>query len=98
MNMRDYPTLHFDTNESKDPFYKLFLNYNLSISDMLDSLSCSFTFISFLTTSYFLALICVLMRLLINANSGIFSAISWREQVNFQLDDDEVRFVLYQHA
>jgi hypothetical protein len=30
----------------------------------------------------------------INANS----AISWREQVNFQKDDDEVRFVLYQHA
>jgi hypothetical protein len=27
-----------------------------------------------------------------------FSAISWREQVNFQWDDDEVRFVQYQHA
>jgi uncharacterized membrane protein len=27
-----------------------------------------------------------------------FSAISWREQVNFQWDDDEVRFVLDQHA
>jgi hypothetical protein len=26
------------------------------------------------------------------------SAISWREQVNFQSDDDEVRFVLDQHA
>ena len=26
------------------------------------------------------------------------SAISWREQVNFQWDDDEVRFVLDQHA
>ena len=26
-----------------------------------------------------------------------FSAISWREQVNFQLDDDEIRFVLDQH-
>jgi hypothetical protein len=25
-------------------------------------------------------------------------AISWREQVNFQWDDDEVRFVLDQHA
>ena len=25
-----------------------------------------------------------------------FSAISWREQVNFQWDDDEVRFVLDQ--
>jgi hypothetical protein len=27
-----------------------------------------------------------------------FSAISWREQVNYQWDDDEVRFVLNQHA
>ena len=27
-----------------------------------------------------------------------FSAISWREQVNFKWDDDEVRFVLDQHA
>ena len=27
-----------------------------------------------------------------------FSSISWREQVNFQRDDDEVRFVLDQHA
>ena len=27
-----------------------------------------------------------------------FSAISWREQVNFQLNDDEVLFVLDQHA
>jgi hypothetical protein len=27
-----------------------------------------------------------------------FSAILWREQVNFQLYDDEVRFVLDQHA
>jgi len=26
------------------------------------------------------------------------AAISWREQVNFQWDDDKVRFVLYQHA
>ena len=26
------------------------------------------------------------------------SAISWREQVTFQRDDDEVRFVLDQHA
>jgi hypothetical protein len=32
--------------------------------------------------------------LLFNANS----AISWREQVNFQEDDDEVPFVLDQHA
>jgi len=27
-----------------------------------------------------------------------FSAMSWREQVNFQCDDDEVRFVLDHHA
>ena len=27
-----------------------------------------------------------------------FTAISWREQVNFQWDDDEVRFVLDQHT
>ena len=27
-----------------------------------------------------------------------FSALSWREQVNYQLDDDEVRFVLDQPA
>jgi biotin synthase-like enzyme len=27
-----------------------------------------------------------------------FSAISWREQAKFQWDDDEVRFVLDQHA
>jgi hypothetical protein len=26
------------------------------------------------------------------------SAISWREEVNFQWDDDEFRFVLDQHA
>jgi len=36
--------------------------------------------------------------LLFNANSANFSAISWREQVNFQWDDDEVRFALDQHA
>ena len=36
--------------------------------------------------------------LLFNANSAIFAAISWREQANFQRDDDEVRFVLDQHA
>jgi hypothetical protein len=36
--------------------------------------------------------------LLLNANSAIFSAISWREQVNFQWDGDEVRFFLDQRA
>ena len=37
--------------------------------------------------------------LLFNANSAIFStAMSWREQVNCQWDDYEVRFVLDQHA
>ena len=29
---------------------------------------------------------------------SILLAISWREQVNFQTDDDEVRFELYQRA
>jgi hypothetical protein len=28
----------------------------------------------------------------------VFSAISWREQINIQWDDDQVRFVLDQHA
>ena len=33
-----------------------------------------------------------------SANSAIYLAISWRVQVNFQWDDDEVCFVLDQHA
>jgi hypothetical protein len=36
--------------------------------------------------------------LLLNVNSAIFPAIAWREQVNFKRNDDEVRFVLDQHA
>jgi hypothetical protein len=36
--------------------------------------------------------------LLLNANSAISSAISWREQVNFQWDDAEVRCFLDQHT
>jgi hypothetical protein len=36
--------------------------------------------------------------LLFNTNSVILHAISWGEQVNFLWDDDEVRFVLDQHA
>ena len=36
--------------------------------------------------------------LLFNAKISNFSAISWREQVNFQWDDDGVHFVLDQHA
>jgi anti-anti-sigma regulatory factor len=38
--------------------------------------------------------------LLFNPNSLLinFSAVSWREQVNFQWNDVEVRFVLDQHA
>ena len=35
--------------------------------------------------------------LLLSANWAICSAISWQEQVNFQSDKDEVRFVLEQH-
>jgi hypothetical protein len=36
--------------------------------------------------------------LLFNAKWTIFLAISWREQVTFQNNDDDVRFVLDQHA
>ena len=36
--------------------------------------------------------------LLLTPNQQLFSYISWQEQVNFQWDDDEVRFVLDQHA
>jgi hypothetical protein len=36
--------------------------------------------------------------LLFNANSAMFFAILWWEQVNFRWADDEVRFVLDQHA
>ena len=35
---------------------------------------------------------------LFDANSAIFPAIFWREQVNFQWADDDVRFVLDQHT
>ena len=33
-----------------------------------------------------------------NAKLSNFSAISWRDQLNFQWDNDEVRFVLDQHS
>ena len=33
-----------------------------------------------------------------NAKSAFFPATLWREQVNFQWDDDEARFVLDQNA
>ena len=36
--------------------------------------------------------------LLLMPNQKFFSYVSWQEQVNFQWDDDEVRFVLDQHA
>jgi hypothetical protein len=36
--------------------------------------------------------------IVVERQSSNISAISWREQVNFQWDDDEVRFVLDQHA
>jgi hypothetical protein len=36
--------------------------------------------------------------LLLNANASNISAISWRKQVDIQWDDDEVHFVLDQHA
>jgi hypothetical protein len=35
---------------------------------------------------------------LFNVNSANFAAISWREQVNFQKDDNEIHFALDQHA
>jgi hypothetical protein len=39
------------------------------------------------------------IQIIIQGNfSAICTSISWREQVNFQLDDDDVRFVLDQHA
>jgi hypothetical protein len=41
---------------------------------------------------------CVSEWLLFNPNSATFLAISWWEQVNLQWDDDEVHFVLDQHA
>jgi hypothetical protein len=44
---------------------------------------------------------CKLIPLLqtnINRIDVNFTAISWREQVSFQWDDDEVHFVLDQHA
>jgi hypothetical protein len=36
--------------------------------------------------------------LLFNANTAIFLATSWREQLNFPWDDDEVRFLLDQQV
>jgi hypothetical protein len=36
--------------------------------------------------------------LLLTANQQFFSYVSWQGQVNFQWDDDEVRFVLDQHV
>ena len=40
-------------------YYKLFLYYTLCLSVMLDTLSCSYTSISFLTTSCSFTLLCV---------------------------------------
>ena len=39
-----------------------------------------------------------LIVLVFNTTFSNISAISWREQVYFQRDDDEVRFVLDQHT
>jgi hypothetical protein len=46
MNMRDYPILHL---RHKYLHYKLFIYFNLCLSVILDSLSCSFTSILFVT-------------------------------------------------
>jgi hypothetical protein len=58
MNMRDYPTLHLDTIKVKEQLVvRKDMDVNeherlsLCLSVMLDCLSCSFTSISFLTTS-----------------------------------------------
>jgi hypothetical protein len=40
----------------------------------------------------------IFLFIVVQRKRSNFSAISWREQVNFQWDDDEVRFVLDQHA
>jgi len=48
-------------------------------------------------SSCFLSLEWVSEWLLFNASNSAISAWSRREQVNFQWDDDEVRFVLDQH-
>jgi hypothetical protein len=40
-------------------YIQLFLYFNMCLSVMLNSISCSFTSISFLTTSYSFTLICV---------------------------------------
>ena len=37
-------------------------------------------------------------RLLFNANSAIFQLYHGKDKLNFQWDDDEVRFVLDQHT
>ena len=36
--------------------------------------------------------------IVVQRHLGNFSALSWREQVSFQLDDDEVYLILDQHA
>jgi hypothetical protein len=69
----------------------LFLYFKLFPSVMLDSLSCSFPFISYLINSAAEAVSDCWLTL-------IQPLMSWREQVNCQWDDDEVRFVLNQHS
>jgi hypothetical protein len=56
-----------------------------------------FYFYQILNTFHKLKSARVSERMMFNTNSAIFS-ISWREQVNFERNDDEVRFVLDQHA
>jgi hypothetical protein len=56
--MREYPILHLETNESKETAcskkrYKLYLCLNV----ILDTLSCSFTFVSKCNIGYSLMFI-----------------------------------------
>ena len=61
------------------PFFQLHLYYNMYV----------------ISTTNLLSWNGVSERLLFDANSAFFSYINkWREQVNFQWNDDEVRFVL----
>ena len=56
-------------------------------------------FPTLMINAYVLTIDCIVIEwLLLSANSAISSAISWRDQDNFQWNDDEVGFVQDQHA
>jgi hypothetical protein len=98
--MRDCPTIHLDKNESKGTTvmsfiliyihilfsFKLFLYFNMCLSVLLDSLSWSFTSISFLTTNYKLFLYFNLcLSVMLNSLSCLFTSISFLTKT-LQLD------------